>query len=155
MKKVYKLICVLLAVLICSTSVVFGADSKTTTPKITGKQYGEYTGYSKTGKATFTGVVKSKRAKLKFKIIRANFTKGGKKYVVNKIAKNAFKGCKKVKVIKYKGGEVLKIAKGAFSGINTKKVTFKCFKKKISAAKFKKLKKALKKAGFKGKIVRK
>ena len=155
MKKVYKLISVLLAVLICSTSFVFGADSKTTTPKITGKQYGEYTGYSKTGKATFTGVVKSKRAKITYKIIRANFTKGGKTYTVNKIAKNAFKGCKKLKTIKYKGKVVLKVTKGAFSGLNTKKMTFKCFKKKISASNFKKLKKALKKAGFKGKIVRK
>jgi len=154
MKKVTKLICLVMALVILSTSFVFAAGSKSTTVKHKGKQYGEYTGYTKTKKATFTGVKKSKRASIKAKLITTSFKQNGKKYTVNKVAKNAFKGCKKLKTIKYKGKTALKVAKGAFSGLKTSKITFKCYKKSMSKATFAKIKKNLKKAGFKGKIVR-
>ena len=154
MKKVTKIISVLLAVMVLSTSVVFGIDSKTTTVKYKGDNYGEYTGYVKTKKATMNRVKKSKRAKLTKKTIGATFKKSGITFTVNKIAKNAFKGCKKLKTIVFKGKVALTVAKGAFSGCKTSKMTFKVTKK-MSKANFKKLKKNLKKAGFKGKIVRK
>lgn len=154
MKKVTKIISVLLAVMILSTSVVFGIDSKTKTVKFTGDNYGQYTCYVKTKKATLNRVSKSKRAKMKTKYIGASFKKSGIKFTVSKIAKNAFKGCKKLKTIVFKGKVALTVAKGAFSGLKTSKMTFKVTKK-MSKANFKKLKKNLKKAGFKGKIVRK
>ena len=99
MKKVTKIISVLLAVMVLSTSVVFGIDSKTKTVKYTGDNYGEYTGYVKTKKATMNRVKKSKRAKITKKTIGATFKKSGITFTVNKIAKNAFKGCKKLKTI--------------------------------------------------------
>ena len=154
MKKVTKLICLVMALVILSTSFVFAAGSKSTTVKHKGKQYGEYTGYTKTKKATFTGVKKTKRASIKTKVIAKSFKKDGKTYTVNKVVKNAFKGCKKLRKITYKGKVALKFASGAFSGVKTSKITFKCYKKSMSKATFAKIKKNLKKAGFKGKIVR-
>ena len=69
------------------------------------------------------------------------------------INKSAFTGAKKVKTIVLKGKKSITVKKGAFKGVNTKKVTIKV-NKKMSKKEFKKLKKALKKAGFKGKVVK-
>ena len=153
MKRATKLICVLLAVMVLATSGVFAASSKAKTVYYKGKDLGEYRGYTANKKATLVTVTKSKRAKIKTKSVGVSFKKDGVKYTVNKIAKNAFKGCKKLKKITYKGKVALTVQKGAFSGLKTKKITFKVTKK-MSKANFKKLKKNLKKAGFKGKIKR-
>ena len=69
------------------------------------------------------------------------------------IKKKAFTGAKKLKTVVFKGKKVVKVKKGAFNGLATKKVTIKV-NKKMSKSNFKKFKKALKKAGFKGKIKR-
>ncbi len=70
---------------------------------------------------------------------------------IKTISKNAFSGAKKLKTITLKGTKSITVKKGAFKGLNTKKMTIKV-SKKMSAKQFKKLKAALKKAGFKGKI---
>ncbi|MFR7423882.1 MAG: leucine-rich repeat protein [Clostridium sp.] len=62
---------------------------------------------------------------------------------------DAFKGCKKLKTITLANKKVT-IKKGAFAGLNTKKITVKA--PKMSKKELKKFKKALKKAGFKGKV---
>ena len=49
-------------------------------------------------------------------------------------------------------GKKVTVKKGAFKGVNTKKVTIKA--SKMNAKQFKAFKKALKKAGFKGKVTR-
>ena len=67
--------------------------------------------------------------------------------------RDRFTGAKKVKTIVLKGKKSITVKKGAFKGVNTKKVTIKV-NKKMSKKEFKKLKKALKKAGFKGKVVK-
>ena len=72
---------------------------------------------------------------------------------IKTINKSAFTGAKKVKTIVLKGKKSITVKKGAFKGVNTKKVTIKV-NKKMSKKEFKKLQKALKKAGFKGKVVK-
>lgn len=72
---------------------------------------------------------------------------------ITKINKNAFKGAKKVKTIVLKSSKAITVKKGAFAGVNTKKITIKV-SKKMSKKQLAKLKKALKKAGFKGKVKR-
>lgn len=74
----------------------------------------------------------------------------GVEYAVTSIAKGAFKGLKKNAVISINTTKSLKVAKKAFKG-NTKKVTIKV-NKKMSKKELKKFKKALKKAGFQGKV---
>lgn len=70
---------------------------------------------------------------------------------IKTISKGAFTGAKKVKTIVLKGKKSITVKKGAFKGLNTKKVTIKV-NKSISKKELAKLKKALKKAGFKGKV---
>ncbi len=70
---------------------------------------------------------------------------------VKTISKNAFSGAKKLKTITLQGTKAITVKKGAFNGLNTKKMTIKV-SKKMSAKELKKLKKTLKKAGFKGKV---
>ena len=70
---------------------------------------------------------------------------GKKTYTVTLIAKNAFKGCKKLKKVTIKATKLKSIGKNAFKGIY-KKATFKVPKKQLK--KYKKLIKK-KKTGFK------
>ncbi|MBP3702972.1 MAG: leucine-rich repeat protein [Lachnospiraceae bacterium] len=70
---------------------------------------------------------------------------------IKTIKKNAFKGAKALKTLTFKGKKAVTVKKGAFAGLNTKKMTIKV-SKKMSKKEFTKFKKALKKAGFKGKI---
>ncbi len=70
---------------------------------------------------------------------------------IDTISKNAFKGCTSVKTIKMITRDGVKIEKGAFSGLDTTKITI-VVNKKMKASEFKKLKAALKKAGFKGTV---
>lgn len=105
---------------------------------------------SSKGTATSFRVIKNHK-KVKVAPIVKYIRYKGKKYTVTKIGKNTFKGCKKLRKIQYKPLKAIKFAKGAFNGVNTKKVTF-VVSKKMKASQFKLLKKRLKAAGFKGKI---
>ena len=107
--------------------------------------------YNTTTKGTATSfkVIKSRRKTLKVAPIIDYVKYKGKKYKVTKVGKNTFKGCKKLRKIKYRPTKALKFAKGAFNGVNTKKITF-VVNKKMKAKTFKILKKRLRKAGFKG-----
>ncbi|WP_026529097.1 leucine-rich repeat protein [Butyrivibrio sp. VCD2006] len=62
---------------------------------------------------------------------------------------------KKLKTLKINSKKAPKVEKGAFKGKNTKKMTIKVNKKNMSKSQFKTFKKRLKKAGYKGKVVRK
>ena len=68
------------------------------------------------------------------------------------VAKNAFKSAKKLKTITVQKNKVT-FKKGAFGKLNTKKMTIKVKGLKKNSKAFKNYKKALKKAGFKGKVV--
>lgn len=106
--------------------------------------------YNTTSKGTATSfkVIKN-RKKVKVAPIVDYVIYNGKKYKVVKVGKNTFKGCKNIKKISYRPTKALKFAKGAFNGLNTKKITF-VVNKKMKASQFKLLKKRLRKAGFKG-----
>ena len=97
--------------------------------------------YQASGKSAFVKKVTSK--KLKKVTIQKTVTINGKKYKVTAIAKNAFKGCKKLKTITIKSVSLKKVGKNAIKGIN-KKAKIKVPKKYLK--KYKKL--FTKKAGF-------
>ncbi len=69
---------------------------------------------------------------------------------VKKIDKNAFSGAKKLRTIVCKGKKAVIVKKGAFKGLNTRKIKFKA--KSMSKKQLKKMRKNLKKAGFKGTV---
>ena len=99
-----------------------------------------------------TSPVKAPKAingKATVKGVTVKTSKKGTGKNVKTIGKNAFKGCKKLKTITLANKKVT-IKKGAFAGLNTKKITIKA--PKMSKKALKKFKKALKKAGFKGKV---
>lgn len=74
---------------------------------------------------------------------------------IKTIEKNAFKGAEKLKTLRLNISKANKITvkKGAFKGLNTKKMTIKV-NKNTSAKALKKIQKAMQKAGFKGKVVK-
>ena len=72
---------------------------------------------------------------------------------VTTISKNAFAGAKKLTTVTLKVTKAITVKKGAFKGLNTKKITIKV-SKKMNAKQLKKFKTILKKAGFKGKVVK-
>jgi hypothetical protein len=72
---------------------------------------------------------------------------------ITTIAKNAFKGCSSLKKISLKTTKAITVKKGAFAGLNTKKMTV-VVNKKISSTELAKLKANLKAAGFKGTVKR-
>ena len=99
--------------------------------------------YSILGKNAVVKKCKSKKVK---SVTILNKVKIGKKtYTVISIAKNAFKGCKKLKKVTIKATKLKSIGKNAFKGIY-KKATFKVPKKQLK--KYKKLIQK-KKTGFK------
>ena len=152
MKKVSKFIALLLAALMLMTSFAFAAESKE--EPYPGEKEGrtnEYV-YTKSGDCTLIGV-KKKAQNYKVKRVPKNPVINGYKFTVTGIAKNAFAKMKKLKTIKFYSTKALKVAKGAFGKLNTKKMTIKVTKK-MSKSEFKKFKKNLKKAGFKGTIKR-
>ena len=87
----------------------------------------------------------------------AKTAKKAKKIVIpatiKRVNKMGFTGAKKVKKIIVKGTKSFTVKKGAFKGLNSAKITVKV-NKKMKAKEFKKLKKNLKKAGFKGKVTK-
>lgn len=127
-------------------TVSYNTKKKTATLKIANKKR----------KTLTVNRVKVKGVRYKVTAIAGNAFKGAKatKVTIGKnvktISKNAFKGSK-VKTIILENRNVT-IKKGAFNGLNTKKMTIKvnCTKKQLAA-----VKKALKKAGFKGTVKRK
>ena len=99
--------------------------------------------YAISGKYAVVKKCTSKKVK---SVTILNKVKIGKKtYTVTSIAKNAFKGCKKLKKVTIKATKLKSIGKNAFKGIY-KKATFKVPKKQLK--KYKKLIKK-KKTGFK------
>ena len=74
---------------------------------------------------------------------------------ITKIKKNAFQGAKSLKTIELKGKKAvnLKVANGAFADLNTKKMTVKV-NKNLTKKQVKKIRKMLRKAGFKGKVTK-
>lgn len=138
------------------------ADKSTTgiTPTVnTGKSgVATLTSVKKTSKKTVTVASTVKVNGVSYKVTTidakafANCTKATKVSLpstVKTIKKNAFTGAKKLKTIVLKNNTV-KVKNGAFKGLKTSKMTIKV--KKMSSKKFKAFKKALKKAGFKGKV---
>ena len=97
--------------------------------------------YQVSGKSAFVKKVTSK--KLKKVTIQKTVTINGKKYKVTAIAKNAFKGCKKLKTITIKSVSLKKVGKNAIKGIS-KKAKIKVPKKYLK--KYKKM--FTKKTGF-------
>ena len=96
------------------------------------------------------------------RVIRANtFAKATKATKVSipasvkSIQKNAFKGAKNLKTVRLNISKAnqIKVNKGAFKGLKTAKMTIKV-NKNMSKKALNNLKRALKKAGFKGKVVR-
>ncbi|MBQ3281357.1 MAG: hypothetical protein IJH41_03010 [Eubacterium sp.] len=155
MKKSMKLIALLLASLMLMTSIAFAATSSKEEPgDKTKKQTGRYTEYItySDGTAAVRGTKKSTYNHKIKRIFKTTKIKG-KKYTITQINKNAFAKMKKLKIVKVYSTRALKVQKGAFGKLNTKKITVKVTKK-MSAKNFKKFKKNLRKAGFKGKIVR-
>lgn len=73
---------------------------------------------------------------------------------VKTIGKNAFKNCKKLTKITLKVTKSIKVEKGAFKGAKTKNMKI-VVSKKMSDKELEKFKKALKKAGYKGEVVKK
>ncbi len=153
MKKVSKFIALLLAALMLMTSFAFAATGSKEEPS-RGKKSGrtnEYQGYDD-GSCTLIGVNK-KAQSFKTKRVPKNPKLNGYKFTVTSVAKNAFAKMKKLRTIKFFSTKALKVQKGAWGKLNTKKITIKVTKK-MSKKEFKKFKKNLRKAGFKGDIKR-
>ena len=152
MKRVTKFIAVLLAALMLMTSFAFAGSKQEPDPirGVDGKS-NEYKCYKK-GYAVLVGCLK-KALNNKTKRVPKYAKYKGKKYLVKKIAKNAFAKMKKLRTIKFYNTKALTVAKGAFGKLKTKKITIKVTKK-MSKSQFNKFKKNLRKAGFKGKIKR-
>lgn len=73
---------------------------------------------------------------------------------VKKICDHAFTGAKSLRTLKIQStSKSFKVTKGAFKGLKTSKITVK-ISKKLSKAQYKRIKKALRAAGFKGKFAR-
>lgn len=70
---------------------------------------------------------------------------------LKQIDSRAFTGASKLKTVTLKSSKSPKVSKGAFKGLDTKKMTIEV-NKKISASEYKKLVKAMRAAGFKGTI---
>ena len=110
-----------------------------------GSAAGTVVNVSKDGTATVVNVGSPKKSSVSVDTVTVN----GVNYKVTTINKGAFKKAKKVKTVKV-GASITTIKKGAFAGLNTKKITIKA--PKMSKKALKNFKKALKKAGFKGKV---
>lgn len=105
----------------------------------------------KVGKVTYT--VQVIRANAFAKATKA--TKVSIPATVKSIQRNAFKGAKNLKTIRLNISKAnqIRVNKGAFKGLKTAKMTIKV-NKNMSKKALNNLKKALKKAGFNGKVVK-
>ena len=151
MKKVTKFIAVLLAALMLMTSFEFAGSKEEPDKQTVVGKYTQYIGY-KDGHAIMIGVTK-KSYRYKTKKVPKTTTIKGKTYTITGINKNAFAKMKKLRTIKIYATKALKVQKGAWGKLNTKKITIKVTKK-MSKSQFSKMKKNFRKAGFKGTIKR-
>jgi hypothetical protein len=147
-----------------SSGTSTGSTSTSSSKK---KTYGSLTvtsvsGTTKTKKVNIKGSVKLNGIYYRVTRIAANAFKNAPNATsivipsyVTQIDKNAFKGLKKLRTITFriKSMKYRTIEKGAFNGLDTTKITIKV-SKGITDKQLKSVKKAFKKAGFKGKIVR-
>ena len=114
----------------------------------------------KTGTTTLKSIKKSMQKKITTKTIFASCKYKGKTYKTTKVAAGAFKGCTKLKLLKFKSkkwGKSYKFSKKAFKGLKKsqiKKIKVKV-NKKMSKKDFKRLKKQLKAAGIPAKNIKK
>lgn len=111
---------------------------------------------------TVPATIKVGKVSYKVRVIRAGAfakaTKATKVTIpasVKSIQKNAFKGAKNLKTVRLNISKAnqIKVNKGAFKGLKTAKMTIKV-NKNMSKKALNNLKRALKKAGFKGKVVK-
>lgn len=169
-------------VLTAAPVAVYAADSKTvatepTAQKDVAADESNAKGVSEvsantnaSGKAILTSVVVSNKKSV---TVPSKVTINGVEYTVTKIGANTFKGetvkkvtlpssitslgskafsgVKGLKTIKINTTKKVSVSKTAFKGVSTKGITI-TVSKKMSAKNYKALKKALKAAGFKGKI---
>ena len=134
-KSLKKVLVGVLASSLVLSSVVFAAGSATDAPAAK-----EFSKAAKDVTVVNAGAFNKKNVNVKF---------ASKKKVT--VKRNAFKNAKKLKTITvYKNKVTFK--KGAFGKLNTKKMTIKVKGLKKNSKAFKNYKKALKKAGFKGKV---
>ena len=113
---------------------------------------------SKSKKVVIGSTVKVYGEKYKVTAVSANAFKNCKNMTaltlpktINAIGKNAFKGATKLRVIKLNITKAISVAKGAFNGVDSSKMTIRV-SKKMSAKEVAKFIKILKKAGYKGKV---
>ena len=140
-KSLKKVLVGVLASSLVLSSVVFAAGSATDAPAA--KEF------SKAAKKATVTVAKDVTVVNAFNKKNVNVKFASKKKVT--VKRNAFKNAKKLKTITvYKNKVTFK--KGAFGKLNTKKMTIKVKGLKKNSKAFKNYKKALKKAGFKGKV---
>lgn len=169
MKKV--LVCTMAAALtLGSAQLASAATSPTQAPKPVTKNNVKASGVTVNTKSNGTAVLTKAKSGKKVSVA-SKITVKGVKYTVTvinakafskkttqvtlpatikTINKSAFTGAKKLKKIVINSKKSITVKKGAFKGLNTKKITIQA--KKMSKKELKKFKKALKKAGFKGKV---
>jgi hypothetical protein len=149
-KSLKKVLVGVLASSLILSSVAFAADTTVKSPADAPKATVVNTKTVK--KAPNKAVIKfgSKVTTVKANAVKAKtITFSSKKKAT--VAKNAFKSAKKLKTLTvYKNKVTFK--KGAFGKLNTKKMTIKVKGLKKNSKAFKKYVKALRKAGFKGKV---
>ena len=151
MGKLRKSLAVLIAV-VCLTAVSFTSVFAASSPsggKTTTSANAIYTVSTQAKTATYTAA--KNKTKTVYKVV-SYVAKNDKTYKVNAISAKAFKGCKNVKVIKVYSRFLTKVNKNAFKGISKsklKKVVVRVVNKNMTNKNFKKLKKALIKAGIK------
>ena len=182
MKTFKKLLCSMLVAImvVSSASMAFAATNSPVVapqpvpqkeePAKVGGVTGSKVDTSKAGNAAIGSMGTTKKTQV---FVSAKIKVNGVKYNVTRVKKNAFKNCtkttsvvlpstlkkidsgafsgSKLKTITFKSSKIPTVTKGAFKGLNTSKMTIKV-NKKISAKEFKKFVKAMRAAGFKGKI---
>lgn len=174
MKSMKKALAVLLAATLTlgSATAAFAADtaSATSAPAVAATKVTDEAKNTVSTKADGTATLTKVGNKTSKKVTVDTVTVNGVEYTVTSIAKQAFKGTKattvtlgsgvktiskqafkssKVTTVTLSGTKSITIKKGAFTGSKVKTIKVN---KKISKKEYNKLVKALKKAGFKGKV---
>ncbi len=146
----------IIAVLVLTVSVA-GAALAASSPAVGDTKKATTGTYVATNvKSGYASYKKVKKTSVKNDNISKNVTINGKTYKVNAIANNAYKGVKNLKSINVYSKYLTKVGKKAFAGISKAKLAKVKVNvtKKMSAARFNKLKKALIARGFKAKNIK-
>ncbi len=143
MKRVFAIVIAATCMLTFSFSMAFAAESPTGGKVVTNGNV-----YTTTGTTT-AELTKAKNKKTV--LVAQTVVKDKKYYTITKIGPKAFG--KKTKVVKIKSKKCTSVAKSAFANCKKAKVIVKV-NKKMTAKNFKKLKKALIKAGIKSKNIK-